>query len=345
MSTRLGVHRSIDPPGALPQAARRLDPSLPIRSDEILIAVERLNVDSASFLEFEKLAVAAGVPVEEMILDTVRERGKLQNPVTGSGGMLIGSVREIGAEFPPRPGLEVGARIATLVSLTLTPLHLEAIESVNREIHQLAARGHAILFASGLWAPLPDDLPEAVALAVFDVAGAPAAVDRLVDGDDEVLVLGCGKAGMLSLARARAIARNRSAASKVFAIDADADAVRAVLDLDLADRAAVVDAADATAVLDTVAGWTDGRLCTKVFNFASGPGTEAASILATRESGTVFFYGMATSFSRAALTAEGVGKDIEMRIGSGYLPGWIDIALDTVRENPALRRFLEARYE
>ena len=92
MSTRLGVHRSIDPPGALPQAARVLDPSLPIRPDEILIAVERLNVDAASFVEFERLAAAAGVPVREVILDTVRERGKLENPVTGSGGMLIGAV-------------------------------------------------------------------------------------------------------------------------------------------------------------------------------------------------------------------------------------------------------------
>jgi len=265
MNTALGVHRSIDPPGVLPQAARRLDPSLPIRFDEILIGVERLNVDSASFLEFEKLAVAAGVPVEETILNTVRERGKLQNPVTGSGGML-----------------------ATLVSLTLTPLHLDAIEDTNRDAHQLAARGHAILFASGLWAPLPGDLPEALALAIFDVAGAPAAVDRMVGRDDDVLVLGCGKAGLLALARARTLARARSRAARVFAVDADEAAVRAVLALDLADEAAVVDAADAPAVLDAVAGWTSGRLCSKVFNFASGSGTEAASILAARESGTVF---------------------------------------------------------
>jgi L-erythro-3,5-diaminohexanoate dehydrogenase len=186
---------------------------------------------------------------------------------------------------------------------------------------------------------VPDDLPETLALAIFDVAGAPAAVDRMVGPDDDVLILGCGKAGLLSLARAR------TKGARVFAVDVDEDAVRAVLDLDLAREAAVVDAADGMAVHDAVAGWTGGKLCTKVFNFASGPGTEAASILAARESGTVLFYGMATSFSRAALTAEGVGKDIEMRIGSGYLPGWTDVALETVRENPALRRFLEARYE
>ena len=76
----LGVHRSLEPPGVLPQAARRLDPSLPLRENEILVDVERLNVDAASFVEFEKLARARNVGVEEVILETVRELGKLQNP-------------------------------------------------------------------------------------------------------------------------------------------------------------------------------------------------------------------------------------------------------------------------
>ncbi len=338
MITSLGVHRSIDPPGVLPQAARRLDPSLPIRANEILVDVERLNVDAASFLEFEKLASAAGVTVEHMILDTVRDLGKLQNPVTGSGGMLIGAVREIGSELRPRLDLEEGIRIASLVSLTLTPLHLDSIGAANAKTHQVEARGHAILFERSLWAPVPDDLPENLALAIFDVAGAPAMVDRLVTRDDDVLVLGCGKAGLLSLARARA------RAARVFAIDARHEAVEAVRELGLADRAAVVDATDGVAVSDTVARWTLDRMCTKVFNFASGPGTEAASILAAKDGGTVLFFGMATSFSRAALTAEGVGKDVEMRIGSGYVPGWTDVALATVRDDPALRRHLELLY-
>ena len=338
MITSLGVHRSIDPPGVLPQAARRLDPSLPIRDNEILVDVERLNVDAASFLEFEKLASSAGVAVEQVILQTVRDLGKLQNPVTGSGGMLIGAVREIGPGLRAVPGLRRGTRIATLVSLTLTPLHLESIGAANARTHQVPARGHAILFERSLWAPLPDDLPENLVLAVFDVAGAPAMVDRLVTADDDVLVLGCGKAGLLSLARAR------RRAARVSAIDARPEAVDAVRGLGLADRAAIVDATDAVAVSETVAGWTEGRMCTKVFNFASGPGTEAASILAARDGGTVLFFGMATSFSRAALTAEGVGRDVELRIGSGYVPGWTELALATVRDHPALRRHLESLY-
>ena len=47
----------------------------------------------------------------------------MQNPETGSGGMLVGTVEEVGPESPL--GLQVGDRVATLVSLTLTPLVIE----------------------------------------------------------------------------------------------------------------------------------------------------------------------------------------------------------------------------
>ena len=50
------------------------------------------------------------------------ERGKQHNPVTGSGGMFIGYVREIGERLRDRIDLKAGDRIASLVSLTLTPL-------------------------------------------------------------------------------------------------------------------------------------------------------------------------------------------------------------------------------
>ena len=57
------------------------------------------------------------------MLDIVATRGKMQNPETGSGGMLVGTVEEVGPESPL--GLAVGDRVATLVSLTLTPLVIE----------------------------------------------------------------------------------------------------------------------------------------------------------------------------------------------------------------------------
>ncbi len=109
MSDPLGVHRVVRPSGALPQAAEVLDADPDRREpDEIHIAVETLNVDSASFRQL--LEAAGGRPsgVEAQVRAIVAERGKLQNPETGSGGMLRGRV----AARPPA-GASPGSPWAT----------------------------------------------------------------------------------------------------------------------------------------------------------------------------------------------------------------------------------------
>ena len=81
-----------------------------------------------------------------------------------------------------------------------------------------------------------------------------------------------------------------------------------------------------------------------VINCVNVHGTEMASILATKDGGTVYFFSMATSFTAAALGAEGVGKDINMLIGNGYTRGHAAIALEVLRENPALRQYFLDHY-
>ena len=50
----LGLHRVIEPPGVLPQAAWRLDPSPAIAPDEVRIRVDRLNLDAASYRQIRE---------------------------------------------------------------------------------------------------------------------------------------------------------------------------------------------------------------------------------------------------------------------------------------------------
>jgi L-erythro-3,5-diaminohexanoate dehydrogenase len=52
---------------------------------------------------------------------------------------------------------------------------------------------------------------------------------------------------------------------------------------------------------------------------------------------------MATSFSAAALGAEGLAADVEMLIGNGYVPGHARFALDLLRSEPGVRRVFEDR--
>ena len=332
-----GLRRVVRPQGVLPQQAEVLDPRLPLGPDELRIDVQHLNIDAASFRQIEAEQGGDPAKIAARVRAIVLARGKQHNPVTGSGGMLIGRVAEIGPQHPARGELEVGDQIATLVSLTLTPLLLEEITAVHAHAERLDVRGTAILFATGLWAQLPSDLPESLALAVLDVCGAPAWVARMARAGQRVLVIGAGKSGSLACAQARRLGAD------VTALDYREDSSRRLVDEGLADRFLAVDATKPLAVYAQALAATGGALFDLVINCASVPGTEMAAILSTREGGEVLFFSMATSFTAAALGAEGVGKDVRLTIGNGYAKGHGQLALDLLRSTPALRRLFEAR--
>jgi L-erythro-3,5-diaminohexanoate dehydrogenase len=338
-STRraLGVHRVAEPAGVLPQAALRLDADPAIGPDEVRIAVERLNLDAASFRQLSEACGGDGEAVRAAVLGIVGTRGKMQNPVTGSGGMLIGVVDAVGPGSPL--GLSVGDRVATLVSLTLTPLRItDALAGWDGRTEQGPARGTAILFARSIAAVLPDDLPDAVALAVLDVCGAPAAMARVVErsGARSVVVLGAaGKSGCLSLAAARAA----GATSLTGLVRNDAEA-RALTAAGLADRVVIADATDPLAVAAAVGDPADLTVvCVDV------PGAEHGAILSTADGGSVIFFSMATSFSAAALGAEGMAADVTMLIGNGYTPGHAALALEIYRAEPGVRALIDPRVQ
>src|SRR6516225_10055130 len=215
-SSPLGLHRVIEPAGALPQAAWRVDPSPGLWPDEVRVRVDRLNLDAASFRQLSESvrgSVADGGHATAMraaVLGIVAERGKMQNPVTGSGGMLTGVVAEVGPDSPL--GLAPGDRIATLVSLSLTPLVItDGLARWDGRSEQVPCDGHAILFGRSIAAVLPGDLPVPLSLAVLDVCGAPALTSRVVGEaaraggkPPAVAILGAaGKSGSLSAVAAR----------------------------------------------------------------------------------------------------------------------------------------------
>lgn len=329
-----GLHRSLDPPGVLPQEARRLDASPSAFENEIAVEVRALSIDSASFRQLRETAARTGRAVAAQIASIVAERGKMQNPVTGSGGLILGRVREVGPRHPAASVLDPGDPIVSLVSLTLTPLSLDRIGAIHPETGRVEASGTAILFERTLYARLPEDLPEEVALAAFDVAGAPASVLARAKPADVVLVIGTGKAGLLCLAAARqAVGSN----GKVIAVEPSGPAAERARALGLADKVLSLDARDAEAMFSAIEEETAGRFADLVVNVANAPGTEGGSILCARDSGSVLFFGMATSFSAAALGAEGLAKPTTLLIGNGYVPGHAETALDLLRKLPRLR--------
>ena len=339
---RFGTHRVIEPKGALPQPAKKIDNTMEIYDNEILIDVKTLNIDSASFTQIKKQAGGDVEKIKEIMLGIVKEKGKHQNPVTGSGGMLIGTVKEIGTALEGKTDLKVGDSIATLVSLSLTPLVIEEILNVKIDIDQVDIKGQAILFESGIYSKLPSDIPENLALSVLDVAGAPAQTRKYVKKGDTVLVIGgAGKSGMLCLYEAKKIA---GPTGKVICLAHRESSVAKVKKANLADEIIVADATKSVEVYKTISELTDGKMADVTINCVNIPDTEMACILSTKDEGLIYFFSMATSFTKAALGAEGVGMDTTMIVGNGYAKNHAEIALQIMRESEELRELYTNLY-
>jgi L-erythro-3,5-diaminohexanoate dehydrogenase len=337
-----GLHRVLDEAVVLPQAAQRLDTRKELWPDEVRIRVERLNLDAASFRQLERKHDEDGDAVRREVLDIVATRGKMQNPETGSGGMLVGTVEEVGRESPL--GLQPGDRVATLVSLTLTPLVIEdGLERWDGKSEQVPADGYAVLFGRSIAAVIPDDLPSELSLAVMDVCGAPAMTKRIVEsyaqtqpGPVVAVIGGAGKSGSLSLAAAKDAGASRTIGVVPF------EQERALLaDAHVADQVVIADARDPIALRDAVTAAGGPADVTVVC--VDVPGCEGGAILATAERGTVIFFSMATSFSAAALGAEGLAADVRMLVGNGYTPGHAAYALELLRADAGVRGLFERR--
>lgn len=338
---KFGTHRVIEPQGVLTQAAYKIDNNMDIYDNEILADVIALNIDSASFTQIEKEAEGDIEKIKSKIMSIVNERGKMQNPVTGSGGMFIGIVAKIGDALKSRD-LKVGDKIASLVSLSLTPLKIEEITDVKKDIDRVEIKGQAILFESGIYAKLPDDMSETLALAALDVAGAPAQTAKLVKPGQSVLVLGAaGKSGMLCCYEAM---KRVGPTGKVIALVRKPWQAENLKNWGLCHTAIIADAQKPIDVLNRTLEANDGREVDISINCVNIQNTEMSSILPVRNEGTVYFFSMATSFTKAALGAEGVGKDVTMIVGNGYTKDHAEITLAELRESETIRKIFEQSY-
>ncbi len=346
----LGLHRVLEPAGVLPQAAWRLDARPEIWPDETRVRMHRLNLDAASFRQLSEATDGDPGKIRSAVLDIVATRGKMQNPVTGSGGMLTGTVEEVGPASPL--GLQPGDKIATLVSLSLTPLVIaDGLSRWDGTAEQVPCDGHAILFGRSIAAKLPDDMPAELALAVMDVCGAPALTHRVVSAspakEPVVAIIGAaGKSGSLSAAAAR-----KAGAARIVGVvpyEAEALILRQASGPGgrhgLVDEVVIADARDPVGVSEAIHEAAGGPADVTVV-CVDVPGCEGGAILATAQGGTVIFFSMATSFTAAALGAEGVAADVTMLVGNGYVPGHADLAIELIRSEPGVRDIFQRRID
>ena len=324
---------------SLPQAARRLDARPQLWPDEVRIDIETLNLDAASFRQLHDKHAGDGAAIRDEVLGSSRAAARCR---TRDRVGRHAHRDRCGRRSESTLGLPGGDRVATLVSLSLTPLAItDGLGALGRQLRAHPATGHAILFGRTIAAKLPDDLSPELALMVMDVCGAPALVSRVVTsyaarglGPTVAVLGGAGKSGSLSLAAARQSGAGRTIGVVPFKAEADL-----LIDAGLADQVVIADALPARAERSGGGSrWTRG--CHRRLRRRAGVSNRRSC---PPLGGTVIFFSMATNFAAAALGAEGLAADVTMLVGNGYVPGHAALALDLIRSDGAVRRLFEAR--
>jgi L-erythro-3,5-diaminohexanoate dehydrogenase len=206
-----GNHRVITPVNSLPQSANALINDDKILNDnEILINVDFLMLDSTSMKQIRESCKNNEKKMIKMINEIVAKRGKMHNPVTNSGGVMLGSIKEIGKKFVEKKlenaNIKIGDKIIPVASLSALPLKIKKIIKIDGD--RVYIEGTAVAFSCMSIFKIPKDISDELALALVDISSLVPQIKRTIreivakkskDEDIDILVLGLGKAGITSL--------------------------------------------------------------------------------------------------------------------------------------------------
>lgn len=334
----LGIGRSLEPASSILQPAWKIDNDMTLHPGEILIDVKIININLTSFNEIVDETEFDEMLFRKRIMDIIAQRGKLHNPITGTGGMLFGRVVKIDSQYKNRYHLSVGDDIISLTSLSVTPMQLKCIHSVDFKYAQLSVEGQCILFSDSPLMKMPPDLPMKTVISALDEAGAPTRAYHIVSPGDRVLILGAsGKSGALC---AYATHRKLQSTGSIVGIVYN-DIHRKKLErCPFFSEVIPMDASNIHQVChsELLAKYADSF--DVVINCVNKPGTELASLLTVKQKGTVFFATLGSDYKLAALTAESIGKEVTMIPYTGFMEHHAEFTLTLLREYPVLHQFL-----
>jgi len=356
-----GAHRVLKPAFALPQSALKIDntPRL-AHPHELLLDVDFLMLDATSMRNIMESSANNLARAASRIRNIINSRGKMHNPVTNSGGVLVGKIREVGSKFfeihpPLKGGNSTGQTIIPVASLSTLPLHIKRVKNITGDC--VAAEGTAVMFSCMRICPVPEDFGPKLSLACVDISSLAPQVKRCLTklaknrrGTIYILILGCGKAGLAAMYTIRELEKTLRKKNptrpkiKILAVDFNRAQVDFVKSLRIADVILRADAHNARELYAFVKTNTKEALCDFVINVVTVPGTETATVLCTRERnphGIIFWFSMATRFDQAALATDSLGKDVTMLIGNGVADVQIEETFSLVRTYPQLRNYFE----
>jgi len=327
-----GSKRVIEPKEVLPVSAWKVDNSRSIQPDELRLSIKRIHIESAGF---RQICVESGNDEERIrdrISDLVIKRGKLHNPITDTGGLVYGTVEEIGSSFNNPMGLKPGQDVICNVSLAAVPLSIREIGKIHFGLSQVEAEGYAIIHEALPLIRTPDDVLVSLLLYALDESGTLYAVHRCARGRKRCLVVGNSLLSNLLFGLAiRKAAGPDADIVCLFDNNTDLGAKSSGLRILLEKTFTSIRYVNIIKPMECLDKLDIGLFDLSV-NCADMAGAETINILSTRDEGVVYFANMINNYNIALYITEVIRRKIDIRVGEGYDPGYAEFDIELARE-------------
>lgn len=331
-----GIERVIEPVGAIPPTAWRLDNSREVRPGEMRVAVEVIKLEGDNFNQICSDCQYNESRIKERILTIINKRGKLQNPYTESSGIIAGTVEEVSCGY--RGGdFKEGDRIISLASISGFPIYIEKIDKVDYNYGEIWCSGYAIVFESSQIASWPQDLDIKPLLCALDEEGSLLDLGDVMTQrkPERIAIVGSNLIDMLLYAR---LAKNYGDSDVRIISVIDQDSLTYINKKEfektfghLIDRVFFADMSRPVTAYEHIYREEEG-LMDSIINLEDIKGAETISALLVKNKGFLFHAGVRKNYFQSLLAIDCLGKEVTSYALDGYAEKAYDFASDLIRQ-------------
>ena len=347
---RFGVNRVLEPKGVTPVTAWKLDNSKPLRTGELRVRLETIHIEWDNFNQICSHCGYDLTRIKARIMHIIEQRGKLHNPYTGSGGLFMGVIEEIGPETDSG-GLQVGERVFSLSSLTGVAIHLDRIDHVDFNYGQIDCQGYAICFESTSMARYNGTIPPKYLLSAVDEEGNFLGVRQAIQQRNAERVAIIGGNLVTTLLYAQMLTDCCGKGIHISAI-MDRNSLGSLTEREI--TAAFLPVIKKTCFVDlsqplhayesVVSQMNDPRPMDAVINLEDIPGSETVATLLVKECGMVFYTSLKNNYNMGLLVADSLGKEVTSYALDGYVKEAHTFAAELIEKVSSNLEFLDAIY-
>ena len=338
-----GQNRVLEPQYVLPTSAWKLDNSRKIEPFEMRVDIHKIHIEGTSFKQICLEANDNDERIKQKIMDIIIRRGKLHNPVTDTGGLFYGTVREIGAKYENPLILKLGDEVICNTSMASVPINVDRVISIDRAFGQVDVEGYAIIYDKIPVVKKTEDVHINLLLYALNESGTLLKVSNTAVGKRKFLVVGNNE--LTNLFYGYAIKKVAGDDAEIICLlDKKTESLLSGSSMDrLMDNVfSEVRMVDILKPLECMEEIQKKAPFDLSVNCADIPGAETINILAARQGGTVVFANLINNYNIALYITEAISKQLDIRCADGFIAAYENFDIDIVNDiAPYIERAVE----